>query len=367
MYELTAHSYHLVSLNSITGMGLLTNTRTKETYRSKIESQSKGSQAGIFLSIDNFESFCMQEKGKSNIIPDMLKATEIEVFDLLQQWISYMNQNLAPSTVKMYFSRVRVYLHYMGIKLDAQDVKHELSFRRIPQEEKYGLSIDVIQNILDGIYYPMKVQLMCQLSSLMRIGEIVQLRKKHLILDKQNIIVKIPSEVAKLQKARTTFFSKEASALLRPSLKILSDNDLVFGSNDNFLLAEQNSGQILRRHLKRIGLNMKTSRTFLNEINTHSFRAFGITKLSRHDPNFAKRLAGQKGYLDTYDRLALDEKLALYQKFEYELTIDQTKKDKVKIEQLEEDSKIKMKGMAERLEALEEIMKEQNKRLNQKD
>jgi integrase len=255
----------------------------------------------------------------------------------------------------------------MGIKLDAQDVKHELSFRRIPQEEKYGLSVDVIQNILDGIYYPMKVQLMCQLSSLMRIGEIVQLRKKHLILDKQNIIVKIPSEIAKLQKARTTFFSKEASALLRPSLKILSDNDLVFGSNDNFLLAEQNSGQILRRHLKRIGLNMKTSRTFLNEINTHSFRAFGITKLSRHDPNFAKRLAGQKGYLDTYDRLALDEKLALYQKFEYELTIDQTKKDKVKIEQLEEDSKIKMKGMAERLEALEEIMKEQNKRLNQKD
>jgi hypothetical protein len=112
---------------------------------------------------------------------------------------------------------------------------------------------------------------------------------------------------------------------------------------------------------------MKTSRTFLNEINTHSFRAFGITKLSRHDPNFAKRLAGQKGYLDQYDRLSDDEKLELYQKYEYELTIDQTKKDKVKIEQLEEDSKIKMKGMAERLEALEEIMKEQNKRLNEKD
>jgi hypothetical protein len=36
-------------LNSITGMGILTNTRTKETYRSKIEGQSPGSQSGVFL------------------------------------------------------------------------------------------------------------------------------------------------------------------------------------------------------------------------------------------------------------------------------------------------------------------------------
>jgi hypothetical protein len=102
-------------------------------------------------------------------------------------------------------------------------------------------------------------------------------------------------------------------------------------------------------------------------INTHSFRAYGITKLSRHDPNYARRLAGQKGYLDTYDRLALDEKLALYEKYEYELTIDQTKRDKVKIAQLEEDNKIKMEEMTKRLEAHDGIMKELEKRLDQKD
>ena len=91
-------------------MGLLSNTRTKETFRSKIESQAEGSQSGVFLSINNFESFCMQEFGKPNIIPEMLKTTEDEVFDTLQLWINYINQNLTPSTVKMYFSRVRVYL-----------------------------------------------------------------------------------------------------------------------------------------------------------------------------------------------------------------------------------------------------------------
>ena len=321
---------------------MLSNARTKETYRSKISYQSKGSQKGVFLSIGNFENYCMQQYGKANIVPDMLESTEIERFDTLQLWINYMNETptertgnpLDPATVAMYFSRVKVYLHYMGIKLDTQDVKHELSFKRVSQEEKYGLTLDDINKILDGIYYPMKVQLTCQLSSLMRVGEIVQIRKKHLILDKENIIVKIPSEIAKLKKARTTFFSKEASDLLRPKLKTLCANDLVFGSHDDGILAEQNSGQILRRHLTRIGLDMKNSKGN-NEINTHSFRAYGITKLSRHDENFAKKLAGQKGYLLQYDRISDNEKLELYQQYEPELTIDQTKKDKIIIEELE--------------------------------
>ena len=321
---------------------ILSNARTKETYRSKISYQSNGSQKGVFLSIGNFENYCMQQYGKANFVSDMLESTEIERFDTLQLWINYMNETptertdkpLDPATVAMYFSRVKVYLHYMGIKLDTQDVKHELSFKRVSQEEKYGLTLDDINKILDGIYYPMKVQLTCQLSSLMRVGEIVQIRKKHLILDKENIIVKIPSEIAKLKKARTTFFSKEASDLLRPKLKTLSTNDLVFGSHDDGILAEQNSGQILRRHLKRIGLDMKNSKGN-NEINTHSFRAYGITKLSRHDENFAKKLAGQKGYLLQYDRISDNEKLELYQQYEPELTIDQTKKDKIIIEELE--------------------------------
>ena len=70
---------------------ILSNVRTKETYRSKILSQSRGSQSGVFLSVGNFENYCMQQYGKPNIIPDMLESTEIERIDTLQLWISYMN------------------------------------------------------------------------------------------------------------------------------------------------------------------------------------------------------------------------------------------------------------------------------------
>ena len=93
----------------------------------------------------------------------------------------------------------------------------------------------------------------------------------------------------------------------------------------------------MRRTLEKTGLNMRYDSNNRYMINTHSFRAYGITKISRHDPNFAKKLAGQKGYLDEYDRMNGDEKLALYQKIESDLIIDNTEKQKAEIKKLESE------------------------------
>jgi integrase len=347
-------------------MPLKIQPRSKETFRDKISNQALGSQDGFFLAIKNFENFSMEKHGKVDIIPDMKELTDSQVMDILQAWINW-NKRIAPSTMNVFFSRLKKYLHYMGIKLDSQDVKNELEFRRNIEEEKHGLTIDEIHTIFKELSYDSRLVFTCQLSSLMRIGELMQLKKRDLTLDGLNIMVKIPPTITKRNKGRTTFFSKEASAMLRVKLRELSDDDLIFTSNPKSRRATINVEKKLRLALDKSGLNMRNSTGKLYLINTHSFRAFGITKLSRHDANYARRLAGQKGYLDQYDRLSLNEKFELYEKYEYELTIDQTKRDKVKIEQLEEDKKVEMKVMSDRLEALESILAEQNKRLNQKD
>jgi len=95
--------------------------------------------------------------------------------------------------------------------------------------------------------------------------------------------------------------------------------------------------QVLRLAVKKAGLTMKYESTGRYMINTHSFRAYGITKLSRLDVNFAKKIAGQKGYLLQYDRLTDEEKLDLYEKFESELTIDDNAKQKAEIEQFQNE------------------------------
>lgn len=314
--------------------------RNKESFM--MRKKNLGTASNYKSAINNFENFCMEKYGKADIIEDLKKHTDLEILDVIQGWINY-NDNLSPNTVLNMFSRVKKYLHYRGIKLHPQDIKEELEFKRTIEEELYPLTTENIQTIIKEMRYKQSVQFMCQSSSLMRIGEIVQIRKKHLIISGENIIVKLPATMTKFNKARTTFVSKEVTKLLRPILKELDDNDLIFGSNEKVHLAETNSEQILARILEKTGLNERYESNRRYKINTHSFRAFGITKLSRHDPNFSKKIAGQKGYLLQYDRMDDKEKLELYQKFEYDLIIDTTEKQKAEIDRLKEEKAIWMK------------------------
>ncbi|KFM22004.1 integrase family protein [Marine Group I thaumarchaeote SCGC AAA799-B03] len=351
--------------------------RSKESFLTKITNLNESTQDSIKYTINNFENFCMEKYGNNYIIPDLKKSTDEEIYDVLQNWINW-NGNKAPRSVRTLFSHLRKYLHYMSIKLNQQDINAELDFSHSVEDEKYGMTHTDIQQILNKMRYKHMVQYLCQSSSLMRIGEIIQLRKKHLILGQKNIIVRIPSTIAKFNKARTTFFSKEASRLLIPLLKKIDDDDLVFGTSDNPKLtpyqnkvnSQSATKQVLRLAAKRAGLDMTYESTGRYLINTHSFRAFGITKLSRHDPNFAKKLAGQKGYLLEYDRMSDEEKLDIYEKYENELIIDNSLKLKKEKEILESKVATTEKLRA-RIKALEEekndfAIKLQNKSFTEK-
>jgi hypothetical protein len=140
--------------------------------------------------------------------------------------------------------------------------------------------------------------------------------------------------------------------MLRPKLRKLNDEDLVFASNENSRYAEINAEQKLRRAIVKVGLDMRYESTNRYYINTHSFRAYGITKISRHDPNFAKKIAGQKGYLDQYDRITDEEKLELYQKYEIDLIVDNSIKLKAEQDLLVNDSARKDKQIEDLQSAL---------------
>jgi len=110
-------------------------------------------------------------------------------------------------------------------------------------------------------------------------------------------MVKIPHGISKSKKARTTFFSSEASKRLHVILKKLDDDDKVFGTNKNLHYSEAIKETNLNHTLKKTGLDMRYDDTNWHKINTHSFRAWFITKVSRIDPYMTKKLSGEKGYL----------------------------------------------------------------------
>lgn len=58
---------------------------------------------------------------------------------MLQDWINW-NKDRAASTVRIHFSNVKKYLHYMVIKLNKDDIDNELEFKALTSEDLYGIT-----------------------------------------------------------------------------------------------------------------------------------------------------------------------------------------------------------------------------------
>jgi len=312
--------------------------RTKETFKEKISHKAKGTQESYQTLLNKWEKFSLEKFDSEDIISELKISDENTLWDTLQDWINWNHANgLMPQSNKFRFSLLKKYLHHRGIKLFKDDIEENLDFPTATDEELHSLSLEEAQLIIKNAPFKKQAMYLCMISSGMRIGETCQLKPKHLNLEGKRIMVKIPASIAKYNRARTTFFSQEASKLLKTMLKKLDDDDLIFGTNVNPKYAEGNEIQQLKRLLISIGLYQKQENGH-GKITSHSFRAYFITKVSRFDRDLAHFLAGQKNkmYLPKYDRLTDDDKLELYMKIEHDLLVDDSTKKQAKIEMLEQ-------------------------------
>jgi len=313
--------------------------RTRTTFEEKISHKAKGTQESYGTLLNKWEEFSLEKFNNKDIISELKLVEENTLWDTLQDWINWNDaKGQMPQVNKFRFSLLKKYLHHRGIRIFKEDIEENLDFPTVVEEEPYPLSIEDIQLIIQNASYKKKVMYLCMISSGMRIGETCQLKPKHLDLEKKRIMIKIPTSIAKYNRSRKTFFSREASKLLKPILKKLDDDDLIFGTHDNPKYAETNEIQQLKRLLEKIGLYEKQENGH-GKITSHSFRAFFITKVSRFDRDLAHFLAGQKNkmYLPRYDRLTDDEKLELYLKIEPELIIDDSTKKQTELNQLKQN------------------------------
>jgi len=329
--------------------------RTQESYFEKISTQAIGTQRGIRQTITEFSSYSM-EKGIGDPIL-LMKKSEENCFDLLQGWINWNAQRqIAGSTIKHKFSQLRGFLHYMGIKITREDVRINLSFPKVFREEPHPLQLEEVQKVLEHIDGKKKGLYLSLLSSGMRIGEAVQLRKKDFDLNKERIMIRIPAKMTKTRTGRTTFISKEAADFVRTKLRILDDDDLVFGSSEIVQNARMNEIVTFHRILEKSGLNQKYEGVNRRRITFHSFRSYFFTKATRiHGEDYAHKLTGHGGYLLQYDRLTDDEKLDLYIKLEPELLIYDQNRKAAEIERLKKEKSELEKSNARLQDAVRKV------------
>lgn len=294
--------------------------------------------------VNNFEDYCFQKYGKKDIIP--AHTEKQDQLDVFQKWVNQNSKTKSPNTVWNYAASLRKYTYYRGWKIAKGDLDDLIELPAKHEKELYGLQLSDIHMIFDALSFRDKLLHSFDAVSGTRIGETVQLRKKHFSIFHDRIMVKIPSTVAKFHRARTTFVSKEIGSALQARLNRIEPDDLVFGTKpfdsagDRKEIAkavhssESTKEDNLRRVLEKTGLNMRHDDTKRYQINTHSFRAWFITKMSRHDENLAKLFSGEKGYLLQYDRLSDEEKLDEYKKAEPRLIIDDSAKQQYDLQQL---------------------------------
>jgi len=348
-------------------MTFLDTRRTAKSYDEKLNAKPVNTRISHNTTLNNFEKFCQNEFGRSkeDVIDEFLNVEKYVVFTTIQKWIDWNIKNdKNPSTLVTWFSNLNTYFYYKGLELSQREIKEHLDFPKKLQEDLYGVQPEDLQKILKVSNFRYRCAILAQTATLMREGELMQIRKKHLVFDKDRILIKIPARFTKLRKARTVILSREATKPIMSKINKLDSEDLVWGSSE-VKKDTKNYENAIRRYCKKVGLYDIYESNGRNKITSHSFRAFGITKISRHDENFAKMLAGQKGYLLQYDRLSDEEKLDLYMKFEEELAVDNSakkqaeldkiRKEKSELEQEKENQELIQTQMDEIKRELEEL------------
>ncbi len=339
-------------------MTFLNENKQLRSFDDKMKVRPENSKKIHQSVMKNFDKYCKSRydnRDSKTVLDEMvlIKNDMDKIYDVLQGWINYnVDEGIAPSTITMYFSFLKKYLIYSGIKITTDDVKINLEFPKKQEEELYPLQHKEIQDICSSAKYDKKSLYFALISSGMRIGEAMQIRKKDLDLNHDRIIVNIPARFTKLKRSRVTFLSIEAGKSIKPKLEKLTDDDLVYGTHPRVNVASNMERNYFVRCCKKQNLDMKYESTNIRKITLHSFRSYFITKISRHDENFAKKLAGQKGYMLQYDRMTLDEKLKLYLEIEPDLLIyNSFMKDK-EIKRLKEANE-KLQRQSTKIEELE--------------
>jgi len=345
--------------------------RTWETFqKDRLDKMSDSIISACTLAKTRFDDFLYAEYDKldtdkfiTHILSLPEDQREDDLFAILQGFIDWLSEkfDLSHGSVKQSFSRLNKYLWYKKIKVTAHDIKEELEWPELIQEEKYAPSEDEFISIVSALNWKNKGFCLTQGSVGARPVEIMGTQKKHYTLINNQYKIEIPYYLTKKRISRTVFASVEATPYITQLLKNIELEEFVwtkrktipqsFFNRYSHLKSEKAKIKAIKTFatymlatlrislnlvLDKLGLDMKYLATGEHKITLYSFRARFITKaLKVLDGDVVHAIVGHGAYLQTYQRRTDEEKLELFVEVApYILLFDQTK-NKEKIRKLE--------------------------------
>ena len=271
-------------------------------------------------------------------------------------------------------------MRYCRIKITPNDIKDEIDWPEVIQEEKYAPSEDEFIQIVSGLSWRNQgfcIGLSCPGP---RPVELMGTQKKHYKFVNNRWMVEIPYYLTKKRTSRTVGFSKEFNPFISKLFKEREDEDFVWTKQkqipqkffDRYSHLKQDKARIkaikkfatdmlvtvrrsFNRVLDKLGLDMRYESTREHKITLYSFRARFVTRaLKVLDGDTVHAIVGHGAYLQTYQRRTLEEKAELIDEVESEVMIFDQTKNKEKIKKLK-DANIKLE---EKIDAINDLKSE---------
>ena len=319
----------------------LLSKKQDKTFEEKISNRSKRTRE-IFATVQkSFDQFCMgcyDGRTSREIFEELTVLEKKErtdaLFDILQNWIDWnYDKHVLTSTLKVYFSKLKVIFHYEGFKIHPQDIKDNLVWKKKIREELHALQMSEIRQILSIAKYNKKVFYLTLLSTGARPGELLQVKKQDFDFSNSRVKITIHPEGVKTRTGRSVYLTTEAARYVVPLLKQKHDDDLVFAKHPDPLIAEKNESKTFSRYCDNAGFTDRYHSNNYRKITLYSFRHFFFGKCADvHREGYAHRMIGHGGYLPQYDRMDDVKKIDWFKDVEPELTVDLTEKYKLELE-----------------------------------
>ncbi len=328
-------------------------SKIQEDFRQKVwrQSRSEGMLNNVDVTFTMFERFCQDsyKKSSSRVITklksDILKAhrqgkstKKLYLFlDNFAQWLSEYKpkkkSGLAPTTIRGYFSEIIQFLRYNEILIDNNMLKQFVSLPKKLKELPQPITIDEINILVINADEIRSAMYLTLVSSGIRVGEALQLRKKDFEMKSDPARITLPARITKSRQGRYSFISREAKLKLIPILVSLEDDDLVFTKSNGVMRAELTEELYFTRLRKKVGLTEMESSGLKHKITIHKFRKFFATKAERKlGIQVSGALLGHSPYMKTYYEYEVSQLANLYSDLEAELTISPEHRQKLIIE-----------------------------------